>query len=264
VRTPNTYLTLLKAAALTVLVSVGPFAALAAPSNKYEPLSRLPDWSGIWVIPETIYLDEFFAETDPANPRAPKLTPANLAKLLAYNNRRRTGQDPPGSEKARTNTELCLPVGMPAIMRDPVGIEFLFTPGRVTLISESTPNVRRIFTDAESHPPFDPDASTYAGTSVGHWEGQTLVVETTQISPRTQLMTTVSTSGAARVTERIHLKDPKHLQIDTVVEDPGALTAPWRYSMIYDRRDDIHMLEDICLGNNRDLNGDEPDLTPPK
>jgi hypothetical protein len=256
-------LTLLKAAALSVLVSGAPFSVLAASSNRLEPLSRLPDWSGIWIIPETSYLDQFFAETDPANPRAPKLTPANLAKLNAYNIRRATGQDPPG-EKVRTNTELCLPVGMPALMRDPAGIEFLFTPGRVTLISESTPNVRRIFTNAKSNPPSDPDASTYAGTSVGHWEGNTLVVETTQISPRSQLSATITTSGVARVTERMYLKGPKHLQIDTVIEDAGALTAPWRYSMIFDRRDDIHMAEDACLENNRDRNGDEPDMTPPK
>jgi hypothetical protein len=77
-------------------------------------------------------------------------------------------------------------------------------------------------------------------------------------------MATVSTSGAARVTEQMHLKDPKHLQIDTVVEDAGALTAPWRYSRVYERRDDINMVEDICLDNNRDKNGDEPDMTPPK
>jgi hypothetical protein len=97
-----------------------------------------------------------------------------------------------------------------------------------------------------------------------HWEGQTLVVETTHTKFGTQIIATVLTSGAARVTERMYLKDSKHLQIDTLLEDQGALTAPWRYSRVYERRDDITMGEESCSGNNRDKEGDEPDLTPPQ
>jgi hypothetical protein len=242
----------------------GSLAAERAPSTKYAELSNLPDWAGVWIIPGPKFVAALLAESDPKNPRAPKLTPVNLERLNAYNIRRTTGVDLPGSDHARTNTELCLPTGVPGVMRDPVGTEFLFNPGRVTIISEAGPTIRRVYTDPKSHAPLDPDASTYAGTSVGHWEGQTLVIETTHISPRAQLIATVQTSGAARLTERIHLVDPKHLQIDTDVEDPGAMTAPWHYSRVYERRDDINMLEVSCLDNNRDKNGDEPDLTPPK
>jgi len=62
--------------------------------------------------------------------------------------------------------------------------------------------------------------------------------------------------------ERIHLTDRTHLQIDTVVEDPIILTAPWRYSRIYERSDD-GWFERYCE-NNRYGNDGEPDLTPPK
>jgi hypothetical protein len=145
-----------------------------------------------------------------------------------------------------------------------VATEFHFTPGRLTIISESGPTVRRIYIDPKLRPHDEEDLGPrFTGTSIGHWEGETLVVETTGISPRSQLIATVSTSGEAQVTERIQLKDPTHLQIDTVVKDPGVLKAPWSYSRLYDRQA-THMLEDVCLENNRDANGGEPDLTPPK
>jgi hypothetical protein len=227
-------------------------------------LARLPDWSGVWVIPEPRFIEALVAETNPKNPRAPVLTPGNLAKLEAYNIRSMTGQDPPGAEPLRTNPEQCLPAGMPAVMSAPVATEYLFTPGRVTVISEGGPTVRRIYTNPKLRPR-DEGELTFAGISNGHWQGQTLVVETTGISPRAQLIATVATSGQAHVTERIYLKDPRHLQIDTVVNDPGALRSPWRYSRIYERLDPgAGMREDICLEHNRDPNGGEPDLTPPK
>jgi hypothetical protein len=253
------------------LTAVGSFASDAAtesstasvgPPQKHATPTRLPDWSGVWTIPEPVFVEAIMAETDPKNPRAPKLSPDNLKKLEAYNIHRFTGQDPPGIPPQRTNTELCLPPGMPAVMRDPTATEYLFTPGRVTIISESGPTVRRIFTDPKLRPQ-DTDELTFSGTSVGHWEGQTLVVETSGISPRAQLLATVGTSGKAHVTERIMLKDPTHLQIDTVVTDPVALKTPWHYTRIYNRSP-TNMRDDVCLENNRDPNGGEPDLTPPK
>ena len=62
-------------------------------------------------------------------------------------------------------------------------MEFLFTPGRVTILIETYSLVRRIYTDGSAMPA-EPDAS-YQGTSVGNWEGDTLVVETTGILPET-------------------------------------------------------------------------------
>jgi hypothetical protein len=152
------------------------------------------------------------------------------------------------------------PGGMPSIMKFAFGIEFLFTPGRVTLLMEQGPMIRHIYTDGRTHTS-DPDP-TYAGESIGHWEGDTLVVDTTGITAKSRMTTGVYTSGKTRIIERIHLADRTHLQIDTVVEDPVILTAPWRYSRIYERSDD-GWFERYCE-NNRDGNDSEPDLTPPK
>lgn len=248
------------AAQFITVATAATSTAGASKAGGYAALDTLPDWSGVWIIPEQEFVEALFAETDPSSPRAPALQPDGVAKLSAYLVRRSTGEDPPGAEPLRTNSEQCLPAGMPGVMVSPIGIEFLFSPGRVTLISEEGPTVRRIYTNSAMRP--KDEEPSFAGSSVGHWEGKTLVVETTNILPRAQLIATVPVSEQARVTERIFLKNPTQLQIDTVVVDPKVLKAPWRYTRLF-KRIDPPLHEYVCLENNRDRGGEEPDLTPP-
>jgi hypothetical protein len=241
-----------------IFLSAQPFAAQdrsSAPGNTYASLAKLPDWSGAWVIPWAAFAAENKRLQNPNDPGAPLLTPeygrlrdaylANLAQQQSNGNGRVV--DCGG-----------LP-GMPNIMRWAFAIEFLFTPGRVTILLEQASTIRRIYTDGRTHT-IDPDPS-YLGESIGHWEGETLVVHTTALSAKTPLRPGLPTSGNAQITERIHRTDANHLQIDTAVEDPVALTAPWRYSRIYERTDPV-FLETECEVN-RDGNDQEPDLTPP-
>ena len=218
----------------------------------YVSIAQLPDWSGVWVIPFDTFLRENVLQRVVGDPASPPLTPA-FAKVLA-------GQRPGSPTRKATNAEQCLPNGMPNVMRYAFAIEFLFTPGRVTILLEQDGMIRRIYTDGRSHSK-DPDPS-YAGESIGRWEGDTLVVETAAISPRAELMAGVPTSGQARITERIRLRDRTHLEIASVVEDPVALTMPWRRTHVYERSD-IGFFERICLDNNRDRDRADPDLTPP-
>jgi hypothetical protein len=114
-------------------------------------------------------------------------------------------------------------------------VEFLFTPGRVTLLNESG-LIRRIYTDGRSMPADLSDSST--GTSVGHWEGQTLVVETAGIDPAARYPA-VNWGGMpigrnVRITERISLKG-ETLQFDIVTIAPDVLTAPDRRTRVYTR-----------------------------
>jgi len=90
-----------------------------------------------------------------------------------------------------------------------------------------------------------------------------LLVDTTGISAKAELRAGVTTSGHAHVVERIRRLNARQLQIDTVIEDPVALTAPWRRTRIYERSDES-FFEQICQDNNRDVNGGEPNLIPPK
>jgi hypothetical protein len=155
---------------------------------------------------------------------------------------------------------MCLPGGMPGIMAVPLGFEFLMTPGRVTILVEEGPTIRRVFTDGRGHPA-DPDP-TFNGDSIGHWEGDTLVVDTVGIKPKAQFLMGVKTTGKTHVAERIRLVDRDHMLVDTVVEDPIALTGPWHYQLTY-VRSKTAFLESYYCDDDRDSNG-EPDLTVPR
>jgi hypothetical protein len=228
--------------------------ALAAPAAAQAP----PDWSGVWLRS----FDEFAAENErwgnPNEPSRPRLTP----KAEAMDAERRTqllarasaGTEPHVAGACETRVA----AGMPQVMRFAFGIEFLFTPGRVTVLLEQGPTIRRIFTDGRRHSA-DPDL-TYTGESIGRWEGDTLVVDTRSIRSGTQLLRGIQTSGAARIVERIRLIDARQLQIETTVEDPVMLTAPWRYTRTYARTSE--WFERSC-DNDRDGQDREPDLTPP-
>src|SRR6201994_3453889 len=172
------------------IISAAVFAALLAPSMafaqapKKEPtvinppptaqdwadIGKLPDWSGVW---------------------NPKVTDQDAQVRT---------NPPPWNEQARRKIEHlfaedkaclphlvfsnCLPEAHPSWMLvTHNAMEILFTPGRVTLLGESDGNrLRRIYTDGRGHTEHsDP---TFHGHSIGHWEGDTLVVDTVGVLPQ--------------------------------------------------------------------------------
>jgi hypothetical protein len=222
----------------TRMVSAAPTPSPGSQGRTFASLQKLPDWSGTWVMTDRAR-SEFLSSPAAAAPYLP-----------GYAAR---------AKSARANPTLCLPTGMPGIMAVPLGFEFLFTPGRVTILAEEGPTIRRIYTDGRGHAA-DPDL-TYAGDSIGHWQGDTLVVDTTAIKAKSEYFRGVKTSGQAHIVERITRVNHDHLQVDTVVQDPGALTGPWHYSFTY-VLSDSSFIESYYCDDNRDANG-EPDLKPP-
>ena len=174
-----------------------------------------------------------------AAPAGPQLTPAYVAKR--QENAARGAED--------NDTANCLPPGMPGIMGQPYPMEFLLTPGKVTIVIEAYTQVRHIYTDGRTLPA-DPDPKFF-GTSVGRWEGDTLVVDTVGFSPLTQLTTNTPHSEKMRITERFRLTSPDVMTIETTVTDPEALVAPWTSSRTLIRHRDWTVSEYICEENNR-------------
>jgi hypothetical protein len=232
---------------LAMLIGIAASPAHPTGSNgptgaTYASLAKLPDWSGTWAMSDR----EFQASGKIAN-QAP-YKPAYLQT--------QTGAT---SDTGKPNASKCLPSGMPGIMGVPLGFEFVFSPGRVTILTEEGPMIRRIYTDGRKHA--DDPVPTYAGDSVGHWDGSALVVDTVAITPKAEFIKRVKTSGQTHVTERIYLADHAHLRVDTTIEDPVALNAPWSYSWTYERSN-TGFVESYYCDDDRDANG-EPDLTPP-
>jgi hypothetical protein len=116
--------------------------------------------------------------------------------------------------------------------------EFLFTPGRVTILGEFDGNrLRRIYTDGRKHPD-DPDL-TFDGHSIGHWDGGTLVVDTVALLPEVYLplgqAIAIPNNGDMHIEERIHLVSADRLIDELVITAPHVLAEPWRISRSFVR-----------------------------
>ncbi|MEI9891702.1 MAG: hypothetical protein WDN45_15605 [Caulobacteraceae bacterium] len=191
----------------------------------WSALAKLPDWSGAWVPDLKDQVAQVHGNPAPWTPEAGK----KIAFLEA--------EDLAGRPRGLFLD--CLPESMPSwmlISHNP--LEFLFTPGRVTILGESDSNrLRRIWTDGRGHPS-DPDP-TFHGDSIGHWEGDALVVDTVGILPQTLIAigesVGVPNNGDVHVVERIHLTGPDVLADDLTITAPHVFTAPWKTTRLYKR-----------------------------
>jgi hypothetical protein len=147
------------------------------------------------------------------------------------------------------STANCLPPGMPGIMTQPYPMEFLLTPGKVTIIIEAYTEVRHIYTDGRPLPD-EPDPKFF-GTSVGHWEGDTLVVETVGFNEYVQLARGVPHGDKMKIVERFRLTDPDGMSIETTITDPDVLTAPYTTTAPLRRHRNWTISEYVCEENNR-------------
>lgn len=204
----------------------------------YAELDELPDWAGVW-SPDWAYL----FGTEGRTPAKPVLTPDAQARLDAF----RKMEEEQGVDQLKAAQ--CIPPGMPGIMRMPYPIEFIMSPGRVTIFIETYSQARRIYTDGRPLPE-DPDF-LFNGTSSGRWEGDTLIVETVGFSPVTQIDRGIDHSEQMRITERIWLAEPDVLRIETTITDPEVLAEPLVQQLAFVRKPDWEMREYVCAENNR-------------
>lgn len=136
----------------------------------------------------------------------------------------------------------CLPHGMPSwMLMTHNAFELLSTPGRITMLGEVDGNrMRRIHVDGRKMPE-NPDPSLH-GYSVGHWDGDTLVVETAAIMPQAYIAISeavgVPNNGDMHIVERIRLAEPNVMHDELTVTAPNVLTAPWKTTRIFRRYPD--------------------------
>jgi hypothetical protein len=221
------------------------FIYKAPTAADWAALGKLPDFSGVWEIGRAPA-----PAGAPAGGRAggggrggapagPQLTPAAEA-------RRKDLASKPSQDSETAN---CLPPGMPGIMGQPYPMEFLITPGKVTIVIEAYTQVRHIYTDGRPLPD-DPDPR-FHGTSIGRWEGDTLVVDSVGFSPLTDIARNVPHSGKMRIVERFRLADPDTMTIETTITDPEVLAAPFVSSRTLRRHRNWTTSEYVCEENNR-------------
>jgi hypothetical protein len=229
--------------AIPLLATV--LAATAAEAETY-PGNQGRSWADIAKLPPITGIYESSPQDsrrDGQRELLPVLTPKAAAEQTAYQARKIED----------TEAANCLPPGMPRIMSWPYPIQVLVTPGEVTLVLEGDMQVRHIHTDGRGHPA-DPDL-TFNGDSIGHWEGETLVVDTVGLAPQAAIAQGVTHSNSEHIVERFRLSDPSLLEVTTRVEDPSVLAKPWEFTARYRRRPDWSIAEYICEQNNRNSVG---------
>ena len=135
------------------------------------------------------------------------------------------------------------------------------SPGYVLIVLEMAHEVRIIPTSAR--PPLDKAIKTWLGESRGHWEGNTLVVETTNFNGKGD-MTNAGVPGSPaltpasenmRITERFTRTDNDTIEFTMKVEDPEVITTPWavEYPMKLDNK--YKMYEYACHEGNTAIRG---------
>lgn len=133
------------------------------------------------------------------------------------------------------------------------GVEVPFKPeaAQLVILFEPFIDYRQIFTDGRSHPK-DP-VPTWIGYSVGRWDKDTLIVDSTGFNDRTWLDDGGHPhSDALHVTERFHRRDFGHMDLQITVEDPKMYTRPWTATVPYNLMPDTELIEYVCE-NEKDL-----------
>jgi len=190
-----------------------------------------PDLSGIWI---NVYNPD--TPPPPLQPWAAEV----LRQRIASNSK-----DYPGA--------YCLPANAAPITRA-FPYKFVQTPTLIVVLHESdTPGVRQIFLDGRGHP--NDMNPTWEGHSIGHWEGDTLVVDTAGYNDRSWLsLSGIPHTEKLHTLERIRRPDYGHIEVEITMDDSGAFTGPWKRTFtatIAPPGEEIG--EFICNENNRDV-----------
>lgn len=212
--------------------------------------ARHPDFSGTW--------QRYPAPGTKADPRyAPSGIPDPVLKPQ-YRAAWEAGQKIlkerlEESQPAGDNYVHCIPDGMPAMMMGMFPMEILQRNDQINITQEAFSQTRRIYMD-QKLPKWDEVDPGFYGTAVGHWEGDTLVIETTGIKANVTFRWTPH-SEAMKITERIRLIAPDILQDRITIED-DYLEKPWSYSYSFKRMKGYKLQEYVCE-DNREYIGED-------
>jgi hypothetical protein len=216
-------------AALAVgLALLSPLAAQPAPAR--------PDLSGYWNLPYVPNMAQGKEDTVP-------YTPAGQAAFRNHDSK----DDPTG---------FCHFPGVPRIMQSPYPVQFVQTGNQLLMLFEYMKMWRAIYTDGRPHN--KGVDSTFMGDSVGHWEGDTLVIDTVALNDRTWLDTAGHQhSDKLHLIERLRRTAPDSISYEYTVDDPVMYAQPWTQKRVMTPLKPTaglpELLEYSCNDNNKDL-----------
>jgi hypothetical protein len=174
---------------------------------------------------------------DPPDGHVPPQTEEAVKRNAAIQAARRTMGGPYDKVQNRPLAERCIVWPHEGPPMQPVGyfsnLQFVQGPGYVVVIQEMIHNARVIPLDNRPHP--GPGIQQYYGHSTGHWDGDTLVVETTNFTDKTAFR---GSSSSLKVTERIRRTGPETITYQATMEDPHTWAVPWTIEYLMTKTDD--------------------------
>ena len=219
---------------------IGAAASLLTAASAFaQTPSKVPDLNGVWQAPYTNNLARPYGKELPMT--------ADGLKHFEANKALQEGNDP---------SSFCLPVGPARIIQAPMPFQIIQTPQVTSLNFEYQRAFRLVYTDGRPHPgPNDWDVEWY-GHSIGHYEnGDTLVVDTTYINPRSWLDTAGHEHTAdLHLVERFQKKDDKTINWTVTFEDPKYYTQPFTITLPLTRQN-TNLMSYSCEENEIDRKG---------
>jgi hypothetical protein len=222
--------------ALFVAVTV---ANGAEPAARIRTFAAWPDWTGIWMTEAEAMLERRQLPPLPLLWHKPPHTPQAQQQYAPGGFPYDTAPNLLAEIVNPSKPKVCGSVGFPAVMEFPfeeASFELLVTPELVLFVSADH-TIRHIYTDGRSHPKPEDLWPTPVGDSIGHWDGQTLVVDTIArtagpVFPRPGI---ANLSEQAHFTERLRRIDADTLEDTMTIEDPLRFTRPWHITVRYTR-----------------------------
>ena len=225
---------------VAVVAALGPaaMAQTSPPSDQTQQAVPSRDLSGIWAIrvPRGVPWYNYALAAE-----EPPMTPWAQARF-------KESKPSFGPNQSETPNDLaygCYPPGVPRVYAMvQASMQIVQVRGRVIMLFGR--NVRQVYTDGRQHP--KGERLLWMGHSIGHWEGETFVIDTVSISDRTWLDRMGHPhSGALHLTERFERVAYDRLNLDMTVDDPIAYTKSWTAQRTFQLRPSSSSLgESIC------------------
>ena len=235
-----------------------------------------PDLSGLWMHtrsgppPENARAGgggqlEPEQEPVPLDPNGPPIAAffeagQNIKGGLPYTPWAKELRDKRFAARAKDNPDArCLPMGFLQFHQQPQPRKIIQTPKLILIQYEANYGLRHIYIDGRKLPPQGDPQPFWYGYSVGHWDGDDLVVETNNLrgadedSPSDGWLDVNGSpyTRQAKFTERFRRPTFGHLQIDVTIEDPKAYTKPWTVRIDQRLLPDEELIEFVCNENQQ-------------
>ncbi|MDP6377893.1 MAG: hypothetical protein QF921_13120 [Pseudomonadales bacterium] len=213
--------------------------------ESYDP--ETGNYDDFWVVRRT-FENRTSLIVDPANGKLPPLTEEGAARKAAYE--ARVAEHPADSYTDRINSDRCITYGVPFVYAGYNGYFQIVQTAEHVLIAQEMIHETRVI-PVDERPPLTEDIRQWTGSPGGYWEGDSLVVNTRNFSPKSMFL---DARGNLELSERYTLIGPGTLEWRVTVSDDTTWSVPWT-AVVYLKKTNEDIFEYACHEGNYAMEG---------